>query len=384
MLYYRYSANRIFFLNEYWVLVPVGIAIDYFFIRRILLNRQKKRLIEQEIARKKQKIAHKKRLERIMLVSLGLHGSVYFLMRGGDNVGLDDIELVIDTDYIRESCTVAQGVNYLEDGRLRAIILDIFRRKIRNKIIFITITALCHVARRYGRLLPVLPVALSDFGLTDIYQAYRKTTAAGLVTVSLILIVKGSTLAIGSAVILAGLGILLGCTGLDFIGTSPIGLINVIENEVQPRTESFAEVIVVNNGNKDRIVMTDPTKDKPECWVPYYPNANCKPQVQSTEGIVLPEYDSIVNMRDASGLDRTEFSDRADMGIPEVFTPQQEAAAQIEKEAAKVIPRKGKTVNFLDMFGDPPDIDEIDSWDVDQNEFLTDKQEIDLDLRTKN
>ena len=50
MLYWKYSSNRIFFLNEYWVFIPTAILANYFLIRKIRLDKKKseemKKLIE--------------------------------------------------------------------------------------------------------------------------------------------------------------------------------------------------------------------------------------------------------------------------------------------------------------------------------------------------
>ena len=51
MLYWKYSANRIFFLNEYWILIPSAVLANYLIIRKIHLDKarieQLKRLIGQ-------------------------------------------------------------------------------------------------------------------------------------------------------------------------------------------------------------------------------------------------------------------------------------------------------------------------------------------------
>ena len=98
-------------------------------------------------------------------------------------------------------------------------------------------------------------------------------------------------------------------------------------------------------------------------------NSNCK--IKPTE---IPdaidllsadlEYGEMVNMQDVTGLDRVEFTDKFDLGQTKPNVPN---------------PRKGKTVNFLEKFGDSGTIDESDTWDTD--EFTVPKKRF---LRTRN
>ena len=39
MLYWKYSSNRIFFLNEYWIFIPTAILANYVIIRKIRSKR---------------------------------------------------------------------------------------------------------------------------------------------------------------------------------------------------------------------------------------------------------------------------------------------------------------------------------------------------------
>ena len=41
-------------------------------------------------------------------------------------------------------------------------------------MIYITATAVCHLAHRYGKTFLALPFAIGDFGLTNLYQTARK------------------------------------------------------------------------------------------------------------------------------------------------------------------------------------------------------------------
>lgn len=45
---------------------------------------------------------------------------------------------------------------------------------VKAKIIYITAIAVCQLATRYGKTFLTLPVAMGDFGLTNLYQTARK------------------------------------------------------------------------------------------------------------------------------------------------------------------------------------------------------------------
>lgn len=59
MLYWKCSPNRIFFINEYWIFITSAVLTNYIIIRRVRLNRAKKkelkRLIDQIEREKKLK-----------------------------------------------------------------------------------------------------------------------------------------------------------------------------------------------------------------------------------------------------------------------------------------------------------------------------------------
>ena len=58
MLYWKYSPNRIFFLNEYWILVPTAIIGNYLIIGKICSHKEKiqqLKKLKDEIERYKKK-----------------------------------------------------------------------------------------------------------------------------------------------------------------------------------------------------------------------------------------------------------------------------------------------------------------------------------------
>ena len=357
MLYWKYSSNRIFFLNEYWIFIPSAILANYVIIRKIRFDKERmkqlKRLTEQ--------IEREKKIRKILYLSLGLSGCIHLFTRGGSTK-------IIDTDYLLEElCNIEQGVRYLDDKRLRNIITDLYRHKRKAKIIYITATALCHLANLYGQTFLALPFAVGDFGLTNIYQTLRK----GFVTILLggvgPLVIIGNPVALFIAFALAMSGLRLAFNNLDFILTSPVD----VTKNLQPRIPGASEVVVVNN--RDKIIMNKPVQENQECWLPdqrlLNPNCKVKPtEIPDTMDSILPDlkYEETVNMQDTTGLDREEFTDKFDLG-------------QTKPSTCK--PRKGKVVNFLEKFGDSEPIGESEGWDTSENELMVPEKSY---LRTRN
>ena len=356
MLYWKYSSNRIFFLNEYWIFIPSAILANYVIIRKIRLDRERMKQLKTLTER----IEREKKIRRILLLSLGLNGCIHLLTRGGSTD-------LIDTDYIKLLYNSEEGVRYLDDKRLRNIINDLYRHKRKGKIIFITATAVCHLANRYGQTFLALPFAVRDFGLTNVYQTLRK----GFVTILLggvgPLVIIGGPVALIVALMLGMSGLRLAFSNLDFIPTSPVDVTKGLE----PRIPGMSDVVVVNN--RDKMIMSKPVQENQECWLPdqrlLNPNCKVKPtEIPDAIDSVLPDlrYEETVNMQDITGLDRVEFTDKFDLG---------------QTKPSISNPRKGKEVNFLDKFGDSGPIGESEGWDTCENEFMVPEKRY---LRTRN
>ena len=366
MFYWKPSPNRIFFLNEYWIFIPLAIFFNYYIItcqiRLSKNNEQLKRANEQL-----EQLEKKKRLLKILAVSLGLnvygYGYIFLLLRGGSDF-IKIIEMV-DTDYIK--CDIAHGLTFLDSQRLKKIIIDLYGHKRKGRILYITATAACHLANLYGQMFLAVPFAVRDFGLTNVYQTFRK----GFVTLLLggvgPMVIIGNPISLMFALALGASGLRLAFTNLDFIPTSPLD----ITKGITPRIPETTEVVIVNN--RDKIVMTEPVQEKQECWLPdqHLLNPNCK--VKPTEipdaiDSALPnlKYEEIVNMQDVTGLDRVEFTDKFDLGQP---------------KPSSCNPPKGKEVNFLDKFGDSEPIGNSEQWDTCDNDFMVPEKKY---LRTRN
>ena len=340
MLYWRFSPNRVFFLNEYWILIPTAILANYVIIRGIRCHKEKIELLKKL----EKQIEYQKKIKRILYLSLGLNGLTYILMRGGTNF--------INVDYIR--CDIEEGdLRFLDNNRLRKIIHDLYRHKRKGKIIYITATAVCHLANQYGQMFLALPVAIGDFGLTNLYQTARKVAVTVLLGGVPSLCYIGGLGPSSAAFVLTIMGLRLAFSNLDSIATSPVYHTGSVKN-LKPRIADTPDVVVVNSRNK--IVMSNPAQEKRECWLPdqAFLNSNCN--VNPTE---IPnaidsvshdlKYDEVVNMKDVTGLKREDFSDVSDLGLAKPNIPKS---------------NKGKTVNFLDKFSDSGTIDEKDRWDT--------------------
>jgi hypothetical protein len=49
MLYWKFSSNRVFFLNEYWIFIPSAILANYVIIRKIRLDREREKQLKKLI-----------------------------------------------------------------------------------------------------------------------------------------------------------------------------------------------------------------------------------------------------------------------------------------------------------------------------------------------
>lgn len=354
MLYWKYSANRVFILNEYWIFIPAAILANLLIIPKIRSHKEKtlklqelKKELEKLLKKQKEQLEHQQKMRRILCLSLGLNGlgMSYFLLRGGANF-ID----FIDTDYILEKCEIEEGLRFLDNDRLRKIIHDLYRHKRKGRLIYITATAVCQLANIYGQTFLALPFAVGDFGVTNLYQTVRKLFVTVLLGAAGPLFILGNPVAIAAAILLGLGGLRLAFTNLERIATSPV----LSAEDLKPRIADLPDVVVVNSRNK--VLLKSQQQGKKECWLPDQAlfNPNC--QIKSTQ---IPEaidlvstdlkYDEVVNVQDVTALEHVKFTDVLDLGKPEPSIPE---------------PRKGKMVNFLDKFADSGTIRDQDTWDT--------------------
>jgi len=86
--------------------------------------------------------------------------------RGGESENFIDVSDII--------CGIEEGFSYVDNVRLKKIIISLYRHKARNGVIFITGTAVCQIAKLYGVNFPALSIPIQDFGITNMIQAIKK------------------------------------------------------------------------------------------------------------------------------------------------------------------------------------------------------------------
>lgn len=371
MFYWRYSATRTFYLNEYWIFMPLNALINGIIMRKI----HSYRLKMEEIRKLKELIAQyekEQKRRRVLYLAGGLTGFSYILAsRGGDT-------LVPLLNVAAEQCEIDQGLGFLDSERLRKIIYSNHGSKAirtRNgKILYITASAACFIAKRYGQTLPAFPIPIGDFGLTNAYQGVRKGVASGLFCICgpIYMAVGGGAAGLSLIGIILTFALRVSFTNLDKVFTTPIDeTINL--KDLQPRIPNLPEVVVVNFRNK---VMVEPPKPKGfECWLPEQawlnPSCNIEPlEVPKVIDMVAHElgYDKIVNMQDVSYLENVatekfRFSDVYDVQ-PNPLESDAIRNDFFESQPIKTNLRKAKSVNYLDKFADPGNVDITDTWEI--------------------
>jgi hypothetical protein len=342
MLFWRYSSTRIFVLNEYVILVPLMILADYLIIQKILSSRKKQK---QKSLSVEENVNFQKNKARVV-TSLAFVLSRLSKFRGGSDF--------VDVSYIQ--CGIEENLRFLDDERLRKLIHYLFKYKRRNKIIFITATALCQVAKMHANDFIGLPFIIGDFGITDLFQAARKFIVILLFTGITPILIAGGPVSLAFAFIMVTMGLRLSFTNTDKILTSFIDE-KILAKSIKPRIPGTFDVVVVNLKNK--ITMTNPALKNKECWLPEQRIFNRVCQVKPTQ---IPnaiemvahnlKYDDVVNLQDVTHLDKIDFSDILELG-------------QTEPIISK--PRIGKTVTFREFIAEMvngdnnPDSDFIDT-----------------------
>lgn len=305
MLYWKYSDNRVFFLNEYWILIPIMGFANYVIIRKIRSYKNYKKKLE--LLEKLQK--REKAIRRILYLSLGLNGYAYILLtRGGSDL--------IDVSYIQ--CDIEPGVGFLNHDQLRNIIIGLYHQKHRGKIIYIMATAACHLAHQYGLMFLNVPFAVNDFGLTSVYHLMRKTFATLFLGSVVPLIYYGSQISLFFASTFLVSGMRLALNYLDVIPTTLIDDADLTK-KLKPRMPGSHDVGIINS--RDKLTMASPQPQKMECCLPDQTFANKNCGLKSTELPTLNVgHDDVVNMKDITGLNQQDFSDKLDLGQAESET----------------------------------------------------------------
>lgn len=330
MIVLRLNSTRILFIHEYWVLVPIGIGVNVLFLRKHLVRRSK----VKDLKKLRKFLEQQERILRIFFLAVSYSAGYYFpkeyifllyqasALRHYQNYLTNLIEKsfrggedrLIDVDYI--NCGIKYGLQFIDNDRIRKIVFSLYKNKRRGKVIYITATALCYIVARYGKDFLALPFAVGDFGVTSLYQATRKTVGVILVSSILPLFLKGYY---GSMIGILLLAYKIILTDLDTIPTTPVYDSTGFIEKLQPRIPDVPDVVTVNF--RDRLKISSGSSEKrPECYL-------------------------------AEQLLTERFTDIYDLGQPKT-----------QPDVCK--PQTGKTVNFLEKFGDTGPINDDESWET--------------------
>lgn len=361
MLYIQVSSKRIFIISEYWIFIPLLVAINIVIVQKLNKHSTKEELnLEQEHRRWK--------AFKIFNIAIG-NIQTNLTSRGGETI----VEKLAN-DYIdvtHEDCILPSGVQYVNNDRLRKLVFSLYPEKVKNGVIFITKTALCHLATEYGLGLPGLPIAVHDFiNVSDLKILTRKFFASFLITIPI------SILGIGEATvtkyIFSGLSFLFGFTGValtkDFglmvIATEAVkGPMSLITRRIKDQSELVYVDLEPKPNSLVRVEVTEPY----HCSLPEQRIGNpiCARENKiidiiknyESDGVILDkliDYDEVVNMEIVTGLPNHDFSDQFEL-VP------LEKPAPIKKPKPKI---RSRTANLLEKFGDPEHIPDTETWDT--------------------
>jgi len=359
MLYLRISPRWAFIINEYWVLVPLMLAIDIAVIVNVKKNR----------ARKKKQYSQKFKQLQIFHIATG-NLLAALKVRGREKIFLEAVENYIEVAY--PNCIVGKGLRYINNTRLRKLVYSLFKSKVKNGVIYITKTALCHLVEMYSLDLPALAVPVPDFiGVFSWCTLERKIISVAALGIPLpMIILAQGPLAIVISLVAGSFGIFVMTftkdPGFTMIPTDlifgPIGSIrrrmpnqpNIVSIDLEP----VRRYKITMSG------LSESEKTPYECFLPnqMITNPKCNLRLSEIADIVgntdtTLNYKDVVNMQDATKLKTVDFSDKF-----EVFPPQK-STSKVGFRGTKNFCNSGKTVNFLDKFRDSEFVPDTQKWD---------------------
>lgn len=127
---------------------------------------------------------------------------------------------LIEGNYI--DCGIKENLRFLDNQRLRKTLYDLLKRKAHGKIIFIIATAICHVAKLYGRNFLALHFTIGDFGLTNLYQIMHKLSVTIILGIVASLVIIGNPDALLFTILIITFGLRLAFTNTAKILTRVI------------------------------------------------------------------------------------------------------------------------------------------------------------------
>ena len=355
MLFIRLTSNRYLLVNEYWILIPVMLAIDIIIIVKGKKNQAKKKLQSED-----QSERWKKKCQRWKIFHLATGNLLAALeTRGGEDIVVSLVETYVEV--LHPQCIVGKGLRYVNNERLRKIVYSLFKSKAKNGVIYITNTALCHLVKIYGLDLPALPFPIPDFlGVSSWYQLVRKIISVGFLGIPLPMLI----LAQGPKSIIISLAAgSLGIFGMAFINDPgfliiPTDLISGPVDSIRRRIPDQPELVSVDLAPDAPSKVTMPAY----CSLPDQSRFNPKCRLSSSEIVKVTanadlRYDQVVNMQDVTQLGKVPFSDQFEV------SPNPKPVPNFRLRGTKRFHKQGKVTNFLEKYGDPESIPDADRWE---------------------
>jgi hypothetical protein len=362
MLYIKVDENRVVFVSEYWILIPLMIAISIAIIVKVKKNRAKKKLKSEQLKKKcKQR--------KIFYIATGNIISA-LQIRAGENLLAYLVENYIEIEH--PNCLVGKGRWYVNNERLRKIAYSLFRSKAKNGVIYITKMALCHLVKMYGLGLSTLPIPVPDFiGITEWYQLVRKIISVGClgIPVPMLILAKGPASVILSLAIW-GFGIVAMAYVKDpgFL-LIPTNIISTPVYSINHRIPDQPDLVSVDLESVSRREITMlKFSTGYECSLPeqimYNPKCSLRhseiADITANANIHL-NYDEVVNIQNITKLTTVEFSDKFEISSS-LKSPK--PTTNFRLRGTKRFKNPGKTPNFLEKFGDPEFISDTEQWDI--------------------
>jgi len=361
MLIVRVSPHRIFIINEYWILIPLILTVEIIIVVKLRNKRAQKHIKAEKLKKelRRWKIFH--------LANSNIFNSIF--IRGGHELVKILADGFVEVNY--ENCIIDKGVQFLDNEWLRKLLTIKHSHKIKNGILFITRTALCHVASEAG--LSILDTKIVK--VSSWVTLGKKTLATIFTSSPLLFLGIGGTTPI--TILCSVLTFLYGTSSMFFLRESDrlfintqavVGSLSQITQRIQDRTD----VVVLDlEPTSDKIVMK--RAEVPyECSLPdqILGNQKCVPEivlndVKSANVVVdtLIDYNEVVNMEDITRLSGDiKFADQF-----ETLPIQKPGPIKSEHSRINSGKKFAKTVNFLEKFGDPENIQDIETWETSAN-----------------
>ena len=299
-------------------------------------------------------------------------------VRGGDIITQFLVGNYIDVKHT--DCIIKPGVQYLDDPKLRKIVDVRFHDKAKNGVIFITRTALCHLVSEYGLSQLKLPIPVhTPVVITNWILLLQKTiTSAFIVSPAAIITLLGRTKFGLTASVISFLVGLISLTltkdrGLAVIATQAFH--GPISN-LKPRINNQVEVVSIDIPPNDYTLVKNQLAQQYECLLPDQKigNSTCARHdiiidiVNNAEsGDVtldkISEYDQVVNMEDATGLNGDiRFADQF-----ETVPIEKRGPIKSEHSRPNLRTKLRRTANLLDKYRDPENVPNAETWDTSPN-----------------